>query len=184
MKINKNTHPFWKVKTKSNSYRIWIGVKSRCLNKKSTNYFRYGARGITVCKRWLKFENFLLDMGERPDGMTLERINNNIGYSPSNCRWATRLEQSLNTRRNIYIEYKGVKKTIKEWSKELKVSEICIRNRHKKGWPIEKILNTPSRKSKKYFFLGKYRTLQECSEYTGLSKSAIWGRLNRGTIKI
>lgn len=76
-------------------------MKNRCLNPNATDYARYGGRGITICERWLTFANFLADMGERPEGRTLDRINNSGNYEPGNCRWATASEQQLNKRQPV-----------------------------------------------------------------------------------
>jgi hypothetical protein len=78
------------------TYRSWLSMKARCSNPKSPNWLRYGGRGIAVCSRWQQFENFSADMGERPPGKTLDRSNNDLGYFPSNCRWATPKEQAAN----------------------------------------------------------------------------------------
>jgi len=85
-------------------FRRWAGMINRCHNPETERYKDYGARGITVCKRWHSFENFLADMGEPPPGMTLDRINNDWGYGPFNCRWATRTEQARNKRSNRVID--------------------------------------------------------------------------------
>lgn len=88
-----NTHGM----TKSTEYIIWQHIKDRCRNPKSDNYFRYGARGIKVCDRWLKFDNFYEDMGKRPEGgYSIDRIDNDKDYEPSNCRWATQRVQNIN----------------------------------------------------------------------------------------
>lgn len=84
-------------------YHTWMGMKQRCANPKHGKYPRYGGRGITVCERWMTFSNFLADMGERPEGKTLDRIDNERGYEPGNVRWATPKEQMANRRKNAGI---------------------------------------------------------------------------------
>ena len=93
-KINKTTHGM----TKTSTYRSWAHMRERCTNPNARQWKWYGALGVTVCERWASFENFLADMGVRPDGMTLDRIDSTRGYEPSNCRWADSRTQRINRR--------------------------------------------------------------------------------------
>lgn len=119
----------------SKDYRNWYKMISRCHNEKDPDYSYYGGRGIKVCLRWRKsILNFIEDMGERKTDLTLDRINNNKGYSKSNCRWATRKEQFLNRRpaKNVpYITFKGKTKSVKEWSTITGIKYITLYNRLK-----------------------------------------------------
>ena len=99
--------------TSSPTYRVWSGMKTRCLNSKSTNYNLYGGRGIKICDRWMTFENFLSDMGTRPANMTLDRINVDGNYEPSNCRWASPQEQSKNKRASKLINKDSFEKFLR-----------------------------------------------------------------------
>ena len=109
-------------------YRAWQNMKTRCLNPKNRSYHCYGGRGITVCERWIdSFENFLEDMGERPEGTTLDRISVNGNYEPGNTRWATKLEQANNKRTNVFVTYQGVDLTIAELSKALNLTYANLR---------------------------------------------------------
>ena len=132
--------------TNTPTYETWSGMIKRCYNKESNNYTNYGARGISVCEDWLKFDNFYRDMGERPDNASIERIDNNGNYEPRNCRWATMKEQSRNTRSNHIIEFKGERKCVSEWAELLGIKVATLWNRLNQGWCVEKALITPVRK--------------------------------------
>ena len=112
----------------------------RCNNPKSTTYYKYGAKGIKICSRWLDFRNFLFDMGKRPKGKTIDRKNNSLNYTPDNCRWATLREQAQNTRTNRIIEFNGEEKCLTEWARNLGISPSTLHARLKK-WPLQKALS-------------------------------------------
>jgi hypothetical protein len=113
-------------------------MKARCLKKASPVHKYYGERGIVVCERWMSFENFISDMGLSPSQLhTLERVSNDGNYEPSNCRWATRKEQSNNTRRNRRIAIGGVTRTMSEWSDVTGTKQDAIHKRLSRGWTNE-----------------------------------------------
>jgi hypothetical protein len=129
----------------SREYHSWRAMLDRCENVNYREYQDWGGRGIKVCERWHIFENFLADMGERPNGTTLDRIDNNGNYEPTNCRWATGKTQCNNRRNNTIITYKGETKTLQQWADETGIysGTISMRINHY-GWNIEKALTTPS----------------------------------------
>ena len=127
---------------RSPTYNTWLGMKERCLNPNHQSYPVYGGRGITLCDRWLKFENFLEDMGERPEGKTLDRKDNDKGYTKSNCRWATKEEQYDN--QNGAIEHNGEKHSIKGWAEKLNIPYARLQARLHRGWEFERAISTPA----------------------------------------
>lgn len=127
----------------SKEYLAWAAMKQRCLNPDNKSFRIYGGRGITVCDSWLLFENFYADMGDAPEGMSLDRIDNDRGYSPENCRWATVKVQSNNRRTSRVIEYMGASKTLTQWASEFGLSPISLTSRLKLGWDIHTALTKP-----------------------------------------
>ena len=134
---------------KSKTYASWQQMVQRCTNPSNKSYCNYGGRGITVCGRWGKFENFLEDMGEVPEGHQIDRIDNNGNYCKSNCRWATRKEQGRNKRNNLFITYKGKTQLLVECAEQLGVKYYTLWSRLSRGWSIERALTTPVKKRRK-----------------------------------
>lgn len=133
------THGF----TKTKLYNVWRGMKKRCYLKSHVYYKNYGGRGIKVCEEWLNdfinFYNWAMSNGYRDD-LTLDRINPDGNYEPSNCRWATYKEQNNNKRNNIFLTFNGTTKSIYEWSKITGIKYSTIWWRYKNNWNIDKIL--------------------------------------------
>ena len=126
-------------------WKCWASMLERCKNPNAASYKRYGGRGITVCKRWRVFENFLADMGDLPfTGATIDRIKNSGNYKPSNCRWATKSEQAHNRRSTRWITYNGETKSATQWSEITGIGYGSILRRLKTGWPVDKALTVPS----------------------------------------
>lgn len=134
------------------SYNTMI---QRCYNENNPQYDGYGGRGIKVCDRWLPkqpnsqgFWNFVADMSEKPEGTTLDRINNDENYSPENCRWATRAQQQRNRRNNIVITFNGKTMVAEDWAKEIGISRSVILYRYHKGLPVEVVLSNKNYRGK------------------------------------
>jgi hypothetical protein len=143
------THGHTKRKKMSPEYNSWASMKSRCLNKNVEEYSQYGGRGIKIAEEWLSFNLFFESMGVRPEGTSLERIDNNGNYEPDNCRWATRTEQSNNRRSSAIYEYNGETKTLAQWAL---ISKIAYNTLHARivrfKWPLSLAMTKPARKSR------------------------------------
>lgn len=127
------------------TYVVWFTMKERCLLPTHNMYPKYGGAGITVCERWLRFENFLADMGERPPGKTLDRYPDGKGnYEPGNCRWATPKEQARNRRSNRFHTFQGATRTLPEWAEIVGIPVRVLKSRVTVlGWPMERALTEP-----------------------------------------
>ena len=129
-------------------HRVWQSVRSRCENANIPSYSNYGGRGIKVCERWKSFTAFLEDMGPCPDDRSIDRIDNDGNYEPTNCRWATRGEQANNKRNTRWVIYQGRRQTISQWAGELGMSRATLANRiYRKGWSLERAMTQAARKS-------------------------------------
>lgn len=132
--------------SKTRLYRIWGAMKKRCLNPNVHEYQNYGGRGITVCKEWLEdfcsFREWALQNGYK-DHLTIDRIDVNGNYEPSNCRWATRKEQNNNRTTNHYLTFDGKTMNIASWAKEIDIKESILRQRIRDGWTTARALTQP-----------------------------------------
>jgi hypothetical protein len=131
-------------KTLHPAYRCWRHMMARCHDPKYPRYAHWGGRGIRVCERWHTFSTFAEDMGKRPNGTTLDRIDNNGNYEPRNCRWATPKEQSGNTRKSMMITACGVTQSTVLWSQDTGISARTIRRRIEQGWKPEQAVTKPT----------------------------------------
>lgn len=135
------------VSSKSPEYYAWNAMRHRCTDPNTAGFENYGGRGIHVCERWLNsFANFLADMGRRPPGMTLERINNNGNYEPENCKWATQKEQRNNSRQNRWLTFVGIRRTMRQWADLSGIPYPILRTRILRRWVTERALTTPPRR--------------------------------------
>jgi hypothetical protein len=137
--------------TKTAEYQTWLGMKKRCYSDNEPGFENYGGRGITVCDEWVdSFEAFYRDMGARPEGMSIDRINNDLGYSKENCRWATREIQNTNKRSNLYITALGETRLLKEWAEITGINRATLTYRiNQLGWSPDRAMSTPARAMKR-----------------------------------
>ena len=124
-------------------YSIWCNMKNRCYNKNVRSYKTYGARGIMVCDEWKNdfqaFHDWAVQSGYRDD-LTIDRIDNDGNYDPTNCKWSTPLEQANNTSRSTMLTYKGKTMSLADWARELGMNQGTLRSRIRNNWPTEKAL--------------------------------------------
>lgn len=177
------------------TWKSWDSMIQRCTNSNSPDYHRYGGAGVSVCGKWLKFENFYSDMGKRPKGMTLDRFpDKNGNYEPGNCRWATPFEQQRNLRNNIHITYKGQTKLAIDWAKETGIPIDLLRQRFHRGMKDDELFapsysrfkGLPGAKNRKridgprtqkYTAFDKTLTITEWAKELGITRSALEQRL-------
>jgi hypothetical protein len=137
IKLTSTTHGHSKDRKITKTLASWRNILTRCFNKNRSDFDRYGGRGIKVCKRWHEFENFLADMGERPEGMTIGRINNDGHYCKSNCRWETSIQQAGNKCNSNLLTVNGITKTVSRWASDLGCNYHTIEGRLRRGWTPE-----------------------------------------------
>lgn len=174
----------------SRTYESWGQMFKRCGNPKHSSHVRYGGRGISVCARWKSFTAFLEDMGERPEGTSLERIDNNGNYEPGNCRWATKKEQQRNMRSNRLLTHNGRTMCIAEWAETAGISALTLHSRLNIGWTIDEALSIPvgrKRDQQQYdhrhhlvTFNGKTLCTAEWAKLYGLLGTTLRQRLKLG----
>jgi len=128
-------------------FKTWSAMKARCQNPRHRQFNDYGGRGIKVCPEWsTSFDTFRSHMGDRPDGLELDRINNDGNYEPGNCRWATPKQNSNNRRSCHIIEFEGVSKTLTEWADGIQLHASSLRARIQRNWPLSVALTKRSNK--------------------------------------
>ena len=137
------------------TYNSWKSMVARCTNPLATDFHLYGGRGVGICAEWLRFDGFFADMGNRPEGKTLDRINPSGNYEAENCRWATPAEQAANKRTNLLVTYQGETACVSEWARRLGFGKGMLKNRIRAGWSVEQALTKPARKTR--------RKEQQCS---------------------
>lgn len=174
---------YYKRDPKNRLYRIWYGMNRRCDNPNYDKYFRYGERGIKVCEEWKDFISFV-DWAlahNYSDDLTLDRIDNNKNYEPSNCRWATRKEQTENRECNNYFSYKNETHTLTEWSRIYGIAEATLWTRiFRYGYSFEEAIKAKElRRVRLITYKGKTQNLRQWADELKIPYSCLKGRLNK-----
>lgn len=170
-------------------FSVWWSMIQRCRNPNVKRYCRYGGRGITVCDRWMLFENFVSDMGDRPSPKhSLDRIDNDGNYEPSNCRWATATEQARNSTAARLVTFNGKTASLAEWSEITGLYYLVILKRLNRGWSVKRALFTPVDRTSKYIdrtgsrkisFNGETLILSDWARRLGMTKVALSSRIEK-----
>lgn len=143
-------HGFRRSGSQNPTYVSWYSMIQRCTNSATPAYRHYGGRGIRVCPQWSDFRTFLADMGERPSlGHQLDRKDNNGDYTPENCKWSTRSEQMLNTRRVVTVEWMGRTESLRSLALQHGMDPTLVLQRFSNGWAVDKALSTPNMRNKR-----------------------------------
>ena len=159
-------------------YATWANMLRRCQQESAANYHSYGGRGITVCERWLVYENFLADMGRRPSSRhSIERVNVNGNYEPGNCIWATKEVQVNNTTRNVIHEVNGQRLTNTQLAAQMNVTPGTIAYRLKQGLSIDQVVEAGGNLPGSYDYLGEKLSIREISRRTGIAYHTLYKRL-------
>lgn len=169
-------------------HNIYSHMKSRCYNKNNDAYNYYGGRGVKVCDEWLNdpniFYKWALENGYSNE-LTLDRIDVNGNYEPCNCRWVSRKVQMCNTRRNKFITYKGVTKTIQEWAEELRIKPRTLHNRlYRSKMDVDLAFKKDKLYGNKITYHGETRTVSQWAKIIGISESALYQRVFRRNIPL
>lgn len=166
-------------KSDYSAYEVWKGMKKRCYNESFKSFCHYGGRGIKVCDRWMDFWAFLEDMGERPEGMSIDRIDVNGDYCKENCRWATQLEQSRNKTTTIYVELDGEVVKLADLAEKYGISNQTLNGRiFKSGMSVKEALEFD--KGAKFDFNGQKVNATKKAREVGLKNGTFRARLRNG----
>lgn len=169
--------------TKNRLYRIWADMKRRCKNSDRPNYKNYGDKGIRVCQEWENsfdsFREWALNNGYSDD-LSIDRIDNDGNYEPSNCRWATAKEQTNNKRNNLYIKYKGETRTLAQWCEVFGLERNVVAMRiYRDNIPFEEAIKKGNRVKRLLTYKGKTQSISEWTKELGFKKSTLDNRLNK-----